>query len=201
MRPVSPTERSMGPGRRYLGKLERVGASDQWQPSGRGRLLVRHSGVERVEYDGEWRGGEMDGRGVFRWADGSSWTGTFRAGNMHGVGQHVSVDGTRRVAFYRKGRRICFAGELMPGVRIRLRQPLAGRGERAGGGVADQWMTATVIDAAKPSGPYRVRVDWTGEAQWVDLALCEFEVDESMPRTIMHEHTVESKSGRSAALR
>jgi len=45
------------------------------------------------EYDGEWRGGKMHGRGKYVWANGDIYEGDFREDKFHGRGKGVWANG------------------------------------------------------------------------------------------------------------
>jgi hypothetical protein len=44
-------------------------------------------------YEGEWIGQNKDGRGVYKWANGSRYDGFWKNNKNHGYGRLVSVNG------------------------------------------------------------------------------------------------------------
>lgn len=65
----------------------------QWvagQKEGKGRLSIGEG-----FYEGDFRGGEIEGSGKQQWADGTVYTGEFNQGNRNGHGVQVYADGRR----------------------------------------------------------------------------------------------------------
>jgi hypothetical protein len=48
---------------------------------------------DRGKYEGEWKHGKKDGRGVFTWPDGTKYDGEFKDHGMHGYGVLTLTDG------------------------------------------------------------------------------------------------------------
>ena len=70
--------------------------------SGTGRLVWRGSYGESV-YEGEYRDGNLHGRGTFTWPDGDRYEGEWRDGKTHGHGTYTWPSGTRYEGEYRDG--------------------------------------------------------------------------------------------------
>jgi len=58
---------------------------------GRGTLTL----ADGSQYDGAFAKGEMTGSGLRRWASGATYSGQFVGGEMHGVGMHISAEGAQ----------------------------------------------------------------------------------------------------------
>lgn len=74
---------------------------------------VSGSGAPHSVYEGEFVRGEMTGRGLKRWSDGSNYAGSFLDGEMHGEGVWHGVGTKYEGAFQRNHR--CGSGTLQCG--------------------------------------------------------------------------------------
>lgn len=52
---------------------------------------------------GNWKNSQYDGYGVYKWVDGSSYTGQWEENNMHGVGEYVDKNGVPWEGKFRNG--------------------------------------------------------------------------------------------------
>lgn len=65
---------------------------------GRGVLvLFSRTGTPGVRYEGDLRGGKLEGRGVYLWPNGNRYEGELRNGNFHGQGTMNWANGDRYV--------------------------------------------------------------------------------------------------------
>lgn len=64
-------------------------------PHGKGRLQSYTESVSKEYYDGEWKLGQMDGKGKQQWRDGTVYEGYFSKGQKDGKGVFSWPDGNR----------------------------------------------------------------------------------------------------------
>ena len=68
---------------------------------GRGVLQWFLDGKRGDRYEGEYRGGQANGRGVYTYTDGSHYDGEFKDGNFNGRGVFTFADGNRYVGEFK----------------------------------------------------------------------------------------------------
>lgn len=68
---------------------------------GRGTLQWFESGRPTDRYDGDYRDGRVNGRGVYAWTNGTSYEGDYRDDQMHGRGVLTFANGNRYEGEYR----------------------------------------------------------------------------------------------------
>lgn len=61
-------------------------------PHGKGKVSFPFNNSKSF-YDGEWNNGEMHGKGIFQWTDGSSYDGEFIHGKREGQGKFLFPNG------------------------------------------------------------------------------------------------------------
>jgi hypothetical protein len=85
-------------------------------PHGAGKYYRDEPGGELM-YDGDWKQGEMHGRGTYYWRNGSSWAGRFDHDMKMGGGVHTSPNergaATTRT-FYWRDRKVCVRDKYIP---------------------------------------------------------------------------------------
>lgn len=80
---------------------------------GQGQLLLDQQGTDL--YEGHFRAGHFDGRGVRRWADGTIYDGQWRAGRKHGEGTLCEPNGRVYRGQWRDGKRHGFGVQQLDG--------------------------------------------------------------------------------------
>ena len=57
-------------------------------------------------FEGEYRNGKTNGRGVQVFKNGSMFIGYFKNGSKHGIGMHIDSDGTESLREYKDGNQV-----------------------------------------------------------------------------------------------
>ena len=139
----SPTrvhgKKTFANGDTYEGELTR----DDNLPDGQGEYILKNG---EPRYEGQWRDGEMHGKGKYWWENEDGWEGTFIRGQMQGRGMFTYCQPDTRVAAVKRqaycwhGKRICFFDELKEGRRIRIQTT-----SRTNVPDASSWREATIV--------------------------------------------------------
>lgn len=58
----------------------------------------------KVFYDGEWSNGQIQGKGLFRWTDGSEYEGDFVKGKKDGLGKFTFANGCSYEGYWVDGK-------------------------------------------------------------------------------------------------
>jgi hypothetical protein len=184
----SPTrvhgKKTFANGDTYEGELTR----DDNLPDGQGEYILKNG---ESRYEGQWRDGEMHGKGMYWWENEDGWEGTFIRGQMHGRGiftycqPDTRVAAVKRQAYCWHGKRICFFDELKEGRRIRIQTT-----SRTNVPDESSWRGATIVGyeakGAKQeggsgggdplAGKHVIMYDHTEKPKRLDLGTLGFEV-------------------------
>ena len=148
-------------------------------PHGFGRFFLEpdgFSGEDKLQYEGEWRLGQMHGRGKFYWRlgkeAGNTYDGEFEYGKKHGFGTYkLKGEAVGRDCVYWKDRRCAWWNELKEeGVRIHIRLHHYNS--------ATEWFGATILrfDPTRVKQRHLIKFDFDSPSptRWVDLTRQEF---------------------------
>ena len=85
-------------------KVSWTGACKDGKASGMGRVVWKSARGEST-YDGEYRAGNIHGRGIYVWPSGARYEGEWKSGKWHGRGTYTWPNGSRYEGEYRDDKR------------------------------------------------------------------------------------------------